>query len=106
VWVDWVPIAKRPGILTTLFECVLFECVLFECVLCSRGARQEFTMSFTLFSGERCPRCHKPNMQSDVEPHPSRPDLALQNFKCADCGPVKTIVLSLKQPVPHSEQAV
>ena len=62
-------------------------------------------MTFILFTGGRCPRCRKPIMQGDIEPHPSRPDLALQNFKCADCGPVKTIVLSLKPIVPHSEQA-
>ena len=27
--------------------------------------------------------------------HPSRRDLALHNFQCADCGPVKTKIISL-----------
>jgi hypothetical protein len=47
-------------------------------------------MSLVLSSGEICPRCRKPLMQGVVEAHPSRRDLALHNFQCADCGPVKT----------------
>jgi hypothetical protein len=39
-------------------------------------------------------------MQAIIEPHPTRPDLALQNFECADCGPIKTRILSLK-PAPE-----
>jgi hypothetical protein len=62
-------------------------------------------MSFTLFTGDKCPKCHKPIMRANIEPHPSRRDLALQNFACADCGPVKTIILSLKPGVPPSEVA-
>jgi hypothetical protein len=47
-------------------------------------------MSLVLSSGEICPRCRKPLMQGVVEAHPSRRDLALHNFQCADCGPVRT----------------
>ncbi len=53
-------------------------------------------MSLTLFIHDTCPKCHKPTMQAIIEPHPTRRDLALQNFECADCGAVKTKVLSLK----------
>jgi RNase P subunit RPR2 len=52
-------------------------------------------MSLVLFRNEICPKCHKPLMQGVVEAHPSRDDLALHNFECADCGPIKTIILSL-----------
>jgi hypothetical protein len=44
-------------------------------------------------------------MQAIIEPHPSRRDLALENFECADCGPVKTKVLSLKSDAPPPELA-
>ena len=52
-------------------------------------------MSLNMFYRETCPKCHQPMMQAIIEPHPSRRDLALENFECADCGPVKTKVLSL-----------
>jgi hypothetical protein len=52
-------------------------------------------VSLVLSSGEICPRCRKPLMQGVVEAHPSRRDLALHNFQCADCGPVKTKIISL-----------
>jgi hypothetical protein len=52
-------------------------------------------MSLILSSGEICPKCRKPLMQGVVEAHPSRRDLALHNFQCADCGPVKTKILTL-----------
>jgi hypothetical protein len=53
-------------------------------------------MSLNLFFNETCPKCRKPIMQGVVEPHPSRRDVALENFVCADCGPVKTKIISLK----------
>jgi hypothetical protein len=49
-----------------------------------------------LFTHEDCPRCRKPIRLSTIEPHPSRRDEALHMFECADCGPVKTKVLSLR----------
>jgi hypothetical protein len=52
-------------------------------------------MSLILSSGEICPKCRKPSMQGVVEAHPSRRDVALHNFQCADCGPVKTKIISL-----------
>lgn len=62
-------------------------------------------MSFTMFLSEMCPRCRKPITQTVIEAHPSRPDLALQNFECADCGPVKTKIYSLKPGEPSPEVA-
>ena len=62
-------------------------------------------MSFTLFMKETCPRCRKPTMQGVIEAHPSRRDIALENFVCADCGPVKTKIISLKPGAPPPELA-
>jgi hypothetical protein len=44
-------------------------------------------------------------MQSAVELHPSRRDIALENFVCADCGPVKTKIISLKPNKSPAEVA-
>jgi hypothetical protein len=33
-------------------------------------------------SEDDCPKCHKPLMQTIVEKHPSRDDLAIHNFRC------------------------
>ncbi len=52
-------------------------------------------MSLILSSGEVCPKCRKPLMQGVVEAYPSRRDIAFHNFQCADCGPIRTKVLSL-----------
>jgi hypothetical protein len=62
-------------------------------------------MSFILFFNETCPKCRKPVMRAVIEPHPSRRDVALQNFECSDCGVVKTKVLSLKPGAPPPELA-
>jgi hypothetical protein len=53
-------------------------------------------MPLNLTYNDACPMCGKPTMRSAIEPHPSRHDIALQDFYCGDCGPIKTIVLSLK----------
>jgi hypothetical protein len=53
-------------------------------------------MSLTLFIDDICPRCRNPINLSLIEPHPTRTDLALHNFECADCGVVKTKIYSLK----------
>jgi len=62
-------------------------------------------MSLTMFYRETCPKCHKPMMQAVIEPHPTRGDLALQNFECADCGPVRTKIYSLRPGEPPPELA-
>jgi NADH:ubiquinone oxidoreductase subunit C len=62
-------------------------------------------MSLTVFFSDTCPRCHKLIMQADIEPHPTRSDFALQNFKCVNCGPVKTKILSLRSNTPPTELA-
>jgi len=53
-------------------------------------------MSFIVYAENVCPRCRKAIMQSVFERHPSCQDLALHKFICADCGPVKTKIISLK----------
>jgi hypothetical protein len=62
-------------------------------------------MSLRLHFNDSCPRCGKPTMQSEIEPHPSRTDVAVQNFHCAYCGPVKSVVHSLKPGKPSPELA-
>jgi hypothetical protein len=60
-------------------------------------------MSLIFHFNDPCPRCRKPLMQAEIALHPRNPNLALHNFTCADCGPVKTKVLSLKPPAQPSE---
>jgi hypothetical protein len=50
-------------------------------------------MSFVLFTDEPCPKCQRPIGQTTIDPHPSIP--ALQIYACADCGPIKTKMISL-----------
>jgi hypothetical protein len=57
-------------------------------------------MSLVLSRSEVCPKCRKASMQSVVEAHPSRLDIAFHNFEYADCGPIKTTVISLKPGEP------
>jgi C4-type Zn-finger protein len=53
-------------------------------------------MSLNLFISDTCPECGKPTMQANVESHPERSDIALQNFRCTNCGFAKTKTLSLR----------
>jgi hypothetical protein len=53
-------------------------------------------MAFTLLVDDTCPKCHRPTMRAVVELHPSNSNLALQNFECTECGPVRTRIISLK----------
>jgi hypothetical protein len=53
-------------------------------------------MPLTLFVADTCPKCHKPIRLSVIDVHPDRPDLAIHNFECDDCGAVKAKVYSLK----------
>jgi hypothetical protein len=57
-------------------------------------------MPFDLFIDDTCPKCRMPVKRASIERHPFHRDLALQNFKCADCGHVKTKVISLKPGDP------
>jgi uncharacterized Zn finger protein len=63
-------------------------------------------MSLVLHVNNPCPKCGNAKMKSVIEAHPSRNDLALHHFYCAECGPVKTEVLSLKPPARSSDVAV
>jgi hypothetical protein len=56
-------------------------------------------MSFTFFVDDTCPKCSKPVAVAVIERHPSRPDLAINNFQCVDCGPVEAKIYSLKPRV-------
>jgi uncharacterized Zn finger protein len=62
-------------------------------------------MSLTFRLNDPCPKCGASKMQAVIEAHPSRTDLALHNFHCADCGPVKTKVISLTPPVRSADVA-
>jgi hypothetical protein len=53
-------------------------------------------MSIDLSMNDTCPKCRKPIRQTTITPHPSRRDLVIHNFECADCGPVKSRILLLK----------
>jgi uncharacterized Zn finger protein len=53
-------------------------------------------MSLTFFVDDICPKCSKPVKLSVIEPHPDRRDLAVHNYQCADCGPVRAKIISLK----------
>jgi C4-type Zn-finger protein len=56
-------------------------------------------MTFVSSFKETCPLCHRlVTMQSEIEAHPSNPKLALQNFSCPECGPVRTRIHSLALP--------
>jgi hypothetical protein len=37
-------------------------------------------------------------MQATFEAHPTSPNLALKKFHCAECGPIKIEIISLKPP--------
>jgi hypothetical protein len=52
-------------------------------------------MASNFYAEDICPKCAKPIFQSNIDRHPSRPDLAIYNFRCADCGPVKSEIISL-----------
>jgi predicted RNA-binding Zn-ribbon protein involved in translation (DUF1610 family) len=43
-----------------------------------------------------CPRCGKAIILDVCEPHPTRADLELRNFRCESCGPVRTVAVSLR----------
>lgn len=56
-------------------------------------------MTFVSSFKETCPCCRRlVVMQSEIEAHPRDPKLALQNFLCPECGPVRTKVHSLQLP--------
>jgi hypothetical protein len=62
-------------------------------------------MPLNLRYDDPCSKCGMLAMQSVIERHPSRRDVAIQSFYCADCGPVKTRDISLKPGKPSSELA-
>jgi hypothetical protein len=62
-------------------------------------------MSLSFYFNDPCPKCGKPTVKAVIEAHPSHRDLALYNFHCAGCGPIKTKIISLELPVQSSDVA-
>lgn len=62
-------------------------------------------MTLTWFADDTCPKCRKTIMQSYIEPHPARRDLAIHHLDCVDCGPVKTEIISLHPGIASTELA-
>jgi len=60
-------------------------------------------MSIDLSMNDTCPKCRKPMKPTTVTPHPTRRDLAIHSFACADCGPIKIKILFLKPDPPSPE---
>ena len=54
-------------------------------------------MSFDLFMNDTCPRCRKPIKLTGIEQDPTRCDLSVHKFECADRGCVKT-----ENPLPKA----
>jgi hypothetical protein len=61
-------------------------------------------MWLTVFTDDTCPRCLKPTKLSYIEPHPTQSDLAVHDFVCADCGTVKSKIISLRPINPRLKQ--
>jgi hypothetical protein len=55
-------------------------------------------MALTFYSNDPCPKCRWPVMHAVIGAHPNLRDVALQNFYCAKCGPIRTEILSLRPP--------
>ncbi len=62
-------------------------------------------MSLALHDLNRCTKCGQVKMHSVIEAHPRDNDLALHRFYCADCGPVKTEIISVKPPARSANVA-
>jgi predicted RNA-binding Zn-ribbon protein involved in translation (DUF1610 family) len=52
-------------------------------------------MSLTFVVDEICPKCRKPVRLAVIERHPDRRDLAVHNYQCANCGPVRARIIPL-----------
>jgi transposase-like protein len=64
------------------------------------GCALNFRAMLIEVTDTNCPRCRKPIRFAAIEPHPSRSDIAHQNYQCEDCGPVLTKVISLRPDKP------
>lgn len=77
-------------------------------IIQSAGCRRsnEISVELQFHIREICPVCHKPSVRlATIEPHPTRDDIALHNFNCLDCGPVRTRELSLRPRAAVMESA-
>ena len=63
-------------------------------------------MPFDLFNDDACPKCREPIRQTTVELHPTRRDLSIHNFECANCGIVKTKILLRRAAKPSLKLVV
>jgi hypothetical protein len=62
-------------------------------------------MPLNLFVDDTCPKCRETIMQSFIEPHPNRSDLAPHKLYCVNCGLIETKVISLKLDFASAELA-
>ena len=62
-------------------------------------------MSLSFYFNNPCHRCGLPMVHATIDRHPAVRDLALHKFYCANCGPIKTEVLSLKPPIGTAREA-
>jgi len=67
--------------------------------------RKVLAVSLAFHPNDPCPKCGKPTMQSTIERHPRRDDIAIHNFYCGACGPVKSKIISLTPGKPSPEAA-
>jgi DNA-directed RNA polymerase subunit RPC12/RpoP len=54
---------------------------------------------------DTCFTCGKAITLDVCEPHPTRADIELRNFRCASCGHVKTVAVSLRARTLPPEMA-
>ena len=54
---------------------------------------------------EACPTCGKAIILDLCEPHPTRAGIELRNFRCENCGLVKTVIVSLRPRTSTPELA-
>jgi hypothetical protein len=57
-------------------------------------------MSLIFRFNDPCPKCAKPIMHAVIDRHPTKSDVAVHKLECAQCGRLKTQMLSLKPRKP------
>jgi hypothetical protein len=62
-------------------------------------------MSLVVYTNDPCPKCFNSWALGVVDRHPTRRDIALHNFYCGNCGPVKTNFIALKPGESAAEAA-
>jgi hypothetical protein len=52
-------------------------------------------MTFRDSTNDACPACLRATTLSVIEPHPTRAELELHTFSCAECGPTKCKIVAV-----------